>query len=353
MAATEYGTNHPLAVKIWTKKLMHEAKNKTQIKSFMGTSSDSILHIKTDLNKSAGDTIYVGLRMLLNGDGIQGDATLEGNEEALVTHRDSIVIDQLRNAVRSKGKMSEQRVPFSVREEAMMALSDWYAERLDESAFNQLGGNTGQSDTRRTGNQAASAPTASHIIWPTGLTTEAAVESASASNVFSLTKLDLGVEKSKTLRQVNSLPNLRPIRMNGTNHYVAFLHPYQVRSMRTSTDTGQWLDIQKAAMNGGQTTKNPIFTGALGMYNGVVIHESVYIPTVTSGVYRALFCGAQAACVAFGGGDNKNSMNWKEELFDYGNQLGVGAGMIFGIKKTIYNSNDYGVFSIPTHAAAG
>jgi hypothetical protein len=34
-------------------------------------------------------------------------------------------------------------------------------------------------------------------------------------------------------------------------------------------------------------------------------------------------------------------MSWNEEIFDYGNQLGVSAGCIAGMKKTIYNSQDF------------
>ena len=60
--------------------------------------------------------------MQAGADGIVGDGTLEGNEEALITYTDNLLINQLRNAVRSAGKMSEQRIPWSVREEAMTGL---------------------------------------------------------------------------------------------------------------------------------------------------------------------------------------------------------------------------------------
>lgn len=64
----------------------------------MGTSKDSLIYVKSELNKSAGDRIRVALRMQLNGDGVQGDSTLEGQEEALVTFNDNLFIDQLRHA---------------------------------------------------------------------------------------------------------------------------------------------------------------------------------------------------------------------------------------------------------------
>jgi len=97
----------------------------------MGKDSNSVIQITEDLSKSAGDRVRNILRMLLSGDGVAGDGTLEGNEESLTTFTDDVFIDQLRHAVRSGGKMSEQRIPFSVREEARLGLQDWWSDRFD------------------------------------------------------------------------------------------------------------------------------------------------------------------------------------------------------------------------------
>ena len=39
--------------------------------------------------------------------------------------------------------------------------------------------------------------------------------------------------------------------------------------------------------------------------------------------------------------------SWNEELFDYGNQLGVGAGLIWGLKKVQFNSTDFATITLP------
>lgn len=348
MAATSYGVNHPLAVKVWAKKLFVEALKSTYASKFMGKGSDALCQIRSELNKGAGDRITVGLRMQLTGQGVSGDGTLEGNEEALATYSDNIYIDQLRHAVRSGGKMSEQRVPFSVREEARSGLQDWWADRIDTWFFNQLAGNTVQSDTKYTGMQATIAP--SSKVLPTGQTDEA---SLSTTDVFNLTKIDA----AKELAETRSVP-IRPLMVGGSKKYVIFLHPYQVYDLRTSTSTGQWLDIQKAAMDGGKVSDNPIFSGALGEYNGVILHSSTRVPggiatagTAVANTRRAIFAGAQAALMAYGeNGDGE--MSWVEELFDYKNQLGVSAGMIGGLKKAVFNSVDHGVIVVPTYAVA-
>ena len=355
MATTNYGVNSPEAVKLWSRKLNREALKRTWFSKFCGEDSNSVIQILTDTQKGPGDRVRSTLRMLLSGDGVSGDGTLEGSEEALTTYTDNVVVDQLRHAVRSGGKMTEQRIPFSVREEARMGLADWWADRLDSWFFNQLSGHL--ADIRFTGMQAATAPagTNRHILGRLSqsgstYTTEASVGSASASNVITLQHIDDCVLVAKT-----SSPQIRPIRLNGEDKFCMFLSPHQVRDLRTNTNTGQWLDIQKAAMQGGQGTNSPIYTGALGEYNGVVLHESTRVPfggsatgSVQSSNARAIFAGAQAGALALGRGYGKSKFSWGEELFDYRNQLGVSAGIIGGLKKNVYNSNDFGAIVLTT-----
>ena len=106
------------------------------------------------------------------------------------------------------------------------------------------------------------------------------------------------------------------------------------------------------AMQGGNISDNPIFTGALGEYNGVILHESFRVP-INSNIGENVVCGAQAATMAFGRDNSPSRMSWVEELFDYGNQLGVSAGCIAGMKRTIYNSQTFSVVKVrATHSAA-
>lgn len=352
MAVSDFPVNSPLAVKRWSSELMKEALKKTQALQFMGSDSNSLIQIKTEVNKEAGDRITFGLRQQLSGGGVQGDNTLEGNEEALETYSQNVIIDQLRHAVRSGGKMSEQRVPFSIRDEARDGLADWWADRMDYWFFNQITGNTVQSDIRYTGMQATTAPDSGHWVYPGSAAAEASL-SATTTYRFSLSLLDKAVERGKIAKNA-----LRPVKVGNKSYYVAFIHPYQTTSLRTNTGTGQWLDIQKAAMTGGKVDDNPIFTGALGVYNNVIIFEDVRVPLVvgatggTSDVARGILCGAQAACVAFGRSYGQNTFSWEEELFDYKNQLGVGAGCIGGLVKTRFNGSDFGTVVMSTYEVA-
>ncbi len=360
MATTNYSVNNPLARKVWSARLFREALKETFISRFMGESKDSLVYVKNDLNKGAGDQITYGLRMQLAGAGVLGDNTLEGNEEALTTYSDKITIDQLRHAVRSAGEMSEQRVPFSVRAEAKDGLRDWWAERIDTAFFNQIGGNVTNAAAEYTGNNTVTAPSASHRLVGcnngvggasvTASLTFTNTASASSRGVsFQLKVVDICVNKAKILS-----PMIRPLRINGQSKYVMFLHPNQVRQLKTdaSAATITWYDIMRARAEGGDVESNPIYNGALGEYNSVIFHESSRVPLIadaTAGSVRsAIFCGAQAACFATGKRDSDSQMKWVEEYFDFENQLGVSAGMIWGLKKTVFNSLDFGTITVMT-----
>lgn len=359
MAVTSYGTNDPLAVKLWSKRLAVEVLKQTWAYKFMGEESSNIIQIKDETRKGAGDKVTYGLRMQLTGLGVVGDGALAGNEESLTTYSDAVIINQLRHAVRSAGRMSQQRVPFDVRDEALSGLRDWWAARNDLSFFNQICGNTAEANyvatggTQNTGLQAPIAPDAAHRKDPAGGTNDTSLTSA---NKFNLNLIDTAREAARTLT-----PAIRPVRIDGKEMYVGFLHDYQVTDMRESTATGQWLDIQKAAMTGGEITDNPIFDGALGVYNGVILHSDFRVTTgcdastastAVSTVRRAVLCGAQAAMCAYGRDSGPERYTWVEELFDYENQLGVSAGLIFGIKKTVFNSLDYADIVMSSYAVA-
>lgn len=361
MADTSFSTGDALTQKLWSRKLFREVLKQTDVGKFFGTDSNSLIHIQEDLKKNSGDRITLGLRMQLSQAGIAGDGTLEGNEEELIRYSDNIFVDQLRHAVRITGRMTEQRVTYNLRDEGRMGLQDWWTDRIATAFFNQVCSNVNATDTRYTGMQAATTADASHN-WVSGLNvfTSAAnlmvaMASASVSNRFSLTIVDNLVAQAKTLT-----PMIRPVSVPKVgNVHVMFIHPFQTKDLRITTGTGTWQDIQKAALMGGQISNNPIFTGALGMYNNVVLHEDSRIPlscdnggTAVAGTRAAVFCGAQAAGFAIGQGYEMSGgsarMSWEEELFDYGNRYGVAAGMIWGMKKMVFNSLDFGTIRVNT-----
>lgn len=377
MAQTSFGSGHALEQTVWAKSLWVESLKETVASDYIGKEDTNIIQIKDDLKKDGGAKVRIGLRLQLNGPGISGDSTLEGNEEALQTAHDDVYIDQLRHAVLVVGDMSQQRVAFDKRKEAKSGLADWWSARFDTMIFNQLGGNTGQTDVRYTGMQAAIAPhgisaataQTSHAIisdYGGGAGNLNANEAALASgDVFDLAYVDRARVRARTVS-----PAIRMAKVGGARRYVCFVHPLSVYDMRRGVSAGQWLDIQKAAMSGGKIGDNPIVTGALGEHNNTLLVEAQRVPYGdntgpstefhtdmgaagdSTDTVRNIFCGAQAAALAIGrASDGLPRMKWTEKLKDYENQYGIAAASILGVKKMTFNSKDLSTITISTFSA--
>ena len=343
MATKDFGTNDDSTVKVWSKVLTREAFAETFIQRFMGEDRRSLLWIKDDLTKGAGDRIRIPLRLLMDGEGVTEDEILEGREESLRFSTDDLLINELAHATRWKGKMSEQRVIYDMREEGMSGLATWHAERFDDSFFNQLCGNTGTT-TKKAGNNAALAPTATSgntriLIGNLGEgANRPALEaslSSTASQGFQLPTLNELTRIAKTAR-----PLIRPLRVDGVDRYVLFLSPGQAFQLQTdieaTTTRIKWQDIHTAAMQGGQVSNNPLFTGAIGMYNNIIMHEATRLPAppTNAAAVRAVMCGAQAGAMGFGRETpGLSRLDWHEESFDHGRQHSIKSGSLYGVKK--------------------
>lgn len=365
MGYTTYPVNDALAIKLWSRSLDHEALKYTDIYPLIGDSANSIIHRKSETQKGPGDQITYGIRMQLSGAGFSENDLAEGNGEQLTTFSDALLINELGNVVgvKSRYTIDQQRVPFNLREEARDGLADWWAKRYSVAFFNQVCGYTPQNDVRFSGLNAVMAPSANRIIRQNG---RASDDLLVAGDEFTLDLLDKAKEKANT-----ATPPLRPVKVGSgdrsrrdynttlTDKYVAILHEYQISSIRRNTSSAQWFDIERAAMQGGKVTNSPIYTGAMGEYNSVIIRKGFDVTTgvAASGVdapnaRRAVMLGGQAAMIAFGQDNGPTKYRWNEELFDHKRKLEVSAWSIHGIRKTRFNSEDYGVIVIASYAVA-
>jgi N4-gp56 family major capsid protein len=300
----------------------------------MGDSPRSMIQEMTDLKKEPGSKINFGLGMKLSGDGVTGDSELEGNEESMTDYEEEVEINQLRHGVRLKGRMDEKKSAYEMRTSAKERLTDWWAERLDKEIIDKLCGKT-TSTFANTPTAAA----ATRSVWAGG-------QSATAS-VTSAMKMDTKVlDAAKQMAKMAS-PKIRPVKVNGKFYYIAILHPYDATNLRQDP---VWNQAQREANVRGET--NPIFSGALGVYNGIIIHEHEYVYRTNDGsgsayVARNILCGQQAGVIAWG-----QVVKWVEKSFDYGNKWGISVGAIFGTIKPMFNSLDYGVVTMFCASAA-
>lgn len=354
MGATEFALGATLAVQRWSASLAYEAEKLQYFRKFMGQGPENMIVVKTDLNKQAGEKITFGLRMKLDGDGIEGDNIIEGTsaEEALVFHADSIFIDQRRKGTKSKGKMSEQRVPYSMRAEGRDAVAMWFAEDYDEQIMMYLAGARGIDTSYHVGlaytgraNNSFRTPDSSHVIYggnATGL-----------SDIDSADKMKLTIVERLVSQLETSDPMIQPFRINGENRWVLLMHTWNAYDLRTSISQNDWVDIHKATDN----MNSPLYQNALGEYAGIILHKHrnvVRFDSTTgcaSGVTasRSLLLGAQAAMIAWGGGGAMGRYSWNEEMDDRGNALAITAGCIYGVNKTRFNSADFGVIAVDAY----
>ena len=355
MAVTSFATGSDQAVNIWAKLTFREALKSTLFHRFMGTDKRSIIMRLTDLEKNAGDVIKYDLLMQMGNAGVTGDNRMRGNEEALTYYQDSVTINQLRNAHAFR-RMSQQRTIHDLRMDGKNNLADWFADRFDTYMFNALCGNTSHTF----GNTGVISDEDHYVVSGDVTNTGTITDdegNLSSNDQIQLADLDFAKEKAKTLS-----PMIRPVMIDGQEFYVVVVHPYSTTDIRLDVANSaytSWPDIQMYANKRG--LKNPIFDGSLGVYNGMILFESTRIYSPASNVRRNLFLGAQAGVFAVGnayskmqqnkmGGDNL--MSWYEDSDDYGNEQGVAVGCIFGMKKCIFNSDDYATIVVTSYSAA-
>ncbi len=377
MARTIVGVNDAKAVKRWAGLLAYDTSQKSYFNQrFMarGAEAEVPIQILTDLETDAGEQITYDLLAELRMAPVEGEDILEGKEEAQRFYTDQIYVDQARAGVNTGGRMTRKRTLHNLREKAKRQQSSWWARLMDELLFIYLSGARGINTnfllpigyTGRA-NNALSAPTTNHLLYggnatqKNNMTNEAA--GTAGSDTFDLRLVDRAKTKADSQGGgATGIPVLQPCKIDGNETFVCVMHTFQEDDLRSRTDTGQWIDIQKAAATA-EGRNSPLFKGSLGMYRGVILHShrnvvrfNDYGAGANYEAARALFMGSQAAVAAFGSPGTNLRFDWNEETRDNGDKVVISTSSIFGTKKVTWNmdgtNNDFGVFALDTYAAS-
>jgi N4-gp56 family major capsid protein len=313
-----------LQVSRWAKELQSEVSKGVYFSKFMGEGPGSAIHVK-QMEEGKGKDVTFGLVSQLSGSAITGDSSLEGNEQSLSTFSNTVTTNQKRLAVRDTGKFANSKVLYDFRSTSLDLLKTQYSELIDADIFSALSTTSG-----------------THAYYRADATLSVYATSDPKAALASTDGITLAdISALKTLAQISGSANyrMRPIRVDGNDYYVMVIHPEVAYDL---FELDEFQQIQREAQVRGND--NPLFKGALGIYNGVVIHSHEGVNTFDNGGgaavkgARNLFMGAQAACFA-----ESSDMMWIEKTFDYGNQLGISAAKIYGVDISDYNSKDYGV----------
>lgn len=356
---------------IWSKQMWHQARNNSFINQFAGRGPNSMVQRVTELKKTEkGARAVMTLVKDLEGDGVVGDYTLEGNESTIGADDEVIRIDQLRNANRLKGRMADQKSVVNFRENSRDVLAYWLADRIDQMAFLALSGvsfakrNNGiDRPVLPAGQNLADLEYAADVVAPSDNRhfrwDESAGDYAAADTAQIASDDDISYRALVLAKAMAKDRYMRGIRTSGNEEvFHIFVTPTAMAKLKLDAD--YIANVRNAAP---RSKSNELFAGTTSvMVDGLVIHEFRHVYN-TSGLAsgskwgasgtvdgcRALFCGAQALGMA----DIGNAY-WEEKDFDYSNSPGISIGKIFGFLKPQFESiyeattpkQDFGVMAL-------
>jgi len=367
MANTNFAALTSEQLTIWSRDFWRVARNMSFINQFAGSGPNAMVQRISELTQSEkGARAVITLLADMTGDGIVGDNTLEGNEEALRAYDIVVQLDQLRFANRLAGRLADQKSVVNFREHSRDALAYAMADRIDQLGFLTMSGiaytvknngalrgvlNTGQNlgDLAFSGD--ITAPTTNrHRRWD-------ATNGLVAGDVTAVVAADTIKYSTIVALKAYAKDNyIRGIRAAGNEEvFHLFITPQVMADLKLDSDF--LANVRNAGVRG---PNNELFSGSSSlMVDGVMVHEFRHVFSTsgaTSGAsgnagsngYKwganadidgsaCLFVGAQALAMA-----DIGLPEIVEDSFDYGNQNGISIGKIFGFKKPKYNSDHNG-----------
>lgn len=308
-----------LVPKVWAKKVWHEGVKDSYFDKFTAMDGSNVVHQNKDLTNVKGDSVVFGLMMNLTGSGVEGNRQkLSGSEDTLNIYDFTVQTQLVRNAV-SRFEADDQKSQYDMLKEIKVVLKQWLSDWLDDKLISKLSYNPLSTETVFSG----AAGTQSSLTANDKLTTTI-------------------ISRAKRKAMLHS-PKVQPIKVDGMDKYIMLIHPWAARDLK---DDPKWLAAQQNANIRG--SKNPIFTGALGEYDGVILYEYERVMCDNTGASSANVChnlllGKQAACFAVA-----RPAKHIEQMDDYGNIAGNGIAFYGAVEKTKFNSKDYGSIQVLT-----
>ena len=366
MAATNFAALTSEQKTVWSLDFWRQARNLSFVNKFLGKDANSMIQHITELKKTEkGARAVITLLADLEGDGVVGDRTLEGNEEVLKSYDQVIRIDQMRNANRHEGKMADQKSVVNFRENSRDKLAYWLSDRIDQLAFLTLAGKAytfHPNGTTRVGSDLKNLEFAADVVAPSSKrvgrwdnTNKLFVVGGGQNTVTSTDtpawELFVQLKAYAKENYIRGVTNA-----DGEETYHAFLSPMAMSKLKLDP---VYRDNLRYAQQRGAS--NELFTGSSIKIDGIYLHEFRHVPNTrlaTSGNKfgasgtvdgcQILFCGAQALGMA-----DIGVPDWVEKEFDYNNQPGISVAKILGFLKPQFTTQysggtkeDHGVISV-------
>lgn len=320
MARTAIATGNALAPIIVQKQLFLEQKKAAYFSRFMSASGDMPVFEKTDFTKAKGETMTFGMRIRVTGDPITGNATVKGKEDKLTFYTYQITLDRFRYAIMDDGALTRQRFVGDIPTEIRNALTVWGAELIDQKCMDAL----------------TASPTS---IYYGGNAT--AVGDLDANDKITPALISKVKAIALTQRSGGKTP-LQPVMVDGKKYLVMLISPDAAVDLKYDTT---FMAAQKDAAERG--SNNPLFSGMLGIWDGVIFHEHENVPVLSNGgngavtYSKCVLMGASALCWAWG-----ERPSIVEEDEDYGEFKGYCWRMTAQVGKPKFNNQDFGSIAV-------
>lgn len=352
MAATQ--VNAANRVQRWSNSFFTEYTRAERFARYTGDDINSIFQVTEDLGKKKGDRITISLIRRLEGNGVEGDNTLEGNEENLDNYGHMITVNQLRNAV-LVGEHEQVKTQIDLLDAAKPALKMWSMEKLRDAKIRALMSpsvsNTAYSLATEAEKDAWLGYNTDRIIFGALLSNRSTTDhSASLLNIDNTAdKLTPGLVSLAKRQAKLADAHIRPIRTEEDEEwYVMFAGSRAFRDLANNST------MQQANRDGWTRGKdNPLFKGGDLIWDSVIIREIPEIPTITGAgaggidVAPSFLCGAQAVGVAWA-----SRPRFIMDQQDWENKRGVAIAEIRGVEKLFYNNLQHGLVTVYTSAVA-
>lgn len=327
---------------VWDNNFFASYVRANRFRRYMGTSENSIIQVREDLTKKAGDGITIPLITELTGAGQTGNGLLEGNEEALGNYGHKLDVSTIRHAVAVTDN-DQQFTGISLRDAGKEMLKMWAMKKLRTDIITALGSISGTaygSASEASKDAWLAANGSNRVMFGDGTVGGYTDHSADLALVTASMKLTKEVVSKAKARAETASPIIRPVTVGEDSEtYVLFCGSGGFRDLKADLAS----TLQNAAERG---DSNPLWNDGDLMWDGVIIRKIQEIATLgnvgaTSARIEPYFlCGAQALGVAWAQKTKSTT-----DTRDYGFVKGVGIHEMRGVEKLVYNSKDHGVFS--------
>jgi N4-gp56 family major capsid protein len=387
---TQIPAGSPLAAKLYSVALFAEAQRKHSFKNAhtgaapKQTAAEKLLRapsqtppdfpivVVRDLSKGMADQVSIDLVNVTNVRPTMSDKKLAGRMGGLSFSSMDLRIDQCRFGVDSGGRMSQHRTVHQLRALAKANLVGLNVRFEDQITQTHLAGARGFQNTNDWVVPLASDSEFTEIVVNTVMPPSFSrrIIAGGGDSIDDIGTSDFlllpDIDRIRVIIDQMAFP-LQPIKLpsdpaaDDEPLYVLHITPLQAHHLRTATGDVSWRTFLQAAHNRGTMTKHPLFTGALGMWSGILIKKmgrsirfetddicdeensagTVVNTAAVQPTDRAILLGAQAAAWAYGKhGTSKTHYMWNEEMTDHKNVREISTSAIAGCSKIRFTNSE-------------